>query len=324
MADRKAATFNARHAARCLALTEEIAPRLHGEHRAESLDRLEQEFSHLRAALDWFALQGDVEQAWRLTLALWDFWRWRLPEGRAWLDQFLALPQLSEQTALRSHALDLAGVLAFYAFIQYEVPESRSARRDRAACASFTEESLAIRRELGDKTAIAQSLLHRGTGLRILESDFPAARSMYEESLALYQASDHQLGVTYALYHLAYLAVHEGDLPQARLWVEESRARNRELGLEDDWTVTLLDSGARHAALHGHPARALCLAAATRARREAFSLPLFLQDALERTIEPFCRALDEAARTTARVEGQSMTLDQAVAYALADPPPVPD
>jgi hypothetical protein len=312
-------TFNAQLAAHYLTLAEEIAPRLHGEHRAECLDRLEREFDDLRTALDWFARHGELEQAWRLTLALWDFWRWRLAEGRMWLDQFLALPQLSNQRALRSHALDLAGVLAFYAVIQNDAPQSRTARRDRAACRSFTEESLTIRRELGDKTAIAQSLLHNGTRLRILESDFPAARSMYEESLALYQAADHQLGVAYAHYHLAYLAVHEGNLPQARFWVKESRARNRALGLGDDWAVTLLDSGARHAALHGHPDRALRLAAATRAHREALRLPLFLQDALERTIEPFCRAMDETARAAARVEGQSLTMDQAVNSLLDDP-----
>jgi hypothetical protein len=320
---RAAATFNARLAAHYLALAEEIAPRLHGEQRAESLNRLEQEFDNLRAALDWFAHHGDVEQGWRLTTALWDYWRWRLPEGRVWLGQFLTLPHLSGHGGLRAQALDLAGVLAFYAVIRNDTPRSSSVRRDRAACRSLMEESLTIRRALGDTTGIAQSLLHNGTRVRLLEGDFRAARAMYEESLALYETADHRQGAAYAAYHLAYLAVHEGDLPAARLWVEESRARSGELGLGDDWAVTLLDSGARHAAVHGHPERALRLAAATRARREGFHLPLFLQDNLERTIAPFCRTQDEAARTAARLQGQAMTLQQAITYALEEPSSAP-
>jgi hypothetical protein len=314
--------MNAHRAAHYLALAEEIAPRLHGEGRAECLDRLDREFVQLRAALDWFAGQGEVEQAWRLTVALWDFWRWRLPEGRSWLDQFLKLPHLSGRRDLRSHALDLAGVLALYTVLQNLSPQSRFAQRDRGACRSFLEESLSIRRQSGDTTAIAQSLLHQGTRLRVLEGDFRAARAVFEESLALYQAAAHRQGAAYALYHLAYLAVHAGDLPAARLWVDESRARSRELGLGDDWAITLMDSAARYAAAHGHPHRALRLGAATRAWREAYHLPLFLQDALERTIAPSCRTLSDAERTAALRQGKRMTLQEAVADVLEDLQPL--
>src|SRR5262249_44609837 len=112
------------------------------------------------------------------------------------------------------------------------------------------------------------------------------------------------------------LAAHEGNFSEARRWVEDSRARNRDLGLGDDWTITLLDSAARHAAAHGQPERALRLAAATRAQREVFHLPLFLQDALERTIAPSCRTLRDDQRTAALRQGQRMTLQEAVADVL--------
>src|SRR5215212_1655303 len=147
----EAALSGDQHAAHYLALAEEVAVRLTGDERGDSLDRLAKEFDHLLAALRWFAQNDQLEQAWRLTIALWDFWRWRLDEGRRWVDEFLALPQLVTQAALRAQALDLAGVLAFYSVIRNDDPQSSAARSDRLATRALMEESLSLRRELGDR-----------------------------------------------------------------------------------------------------------------------------------------------------------------------------
>ena len=71
------------HAARYLALAEEAVPHLPRTERRAWLARLEREHDNLRAAFDFCAGSGRIEEALRLAAALWRFWQFRghLREG---------------------------------------------------------------------------------------------------------------------------------------------------------------------------------------------------------------------------------------------------
>src|SRR5262249_59160138 len=83
----------------------------------------------------------------RLAGVLWRFWALRgyLTEGRERLAGLLALPGASERTQERSQVLHGAGLLAYW-------------QGDYQAAQALYEESLAIRRELGDRQLISDSL----------------------------------------------------------------------------------------------------------------------------------------------------------------------
>ena len=130
----------------------------------------------------------------RIAGALWRFWyvRGYLSEGREQLAGVLALSTLPTSSnvstvssaqapapasqsqswqSFRAKALNGAGNLVY-------------SQGDYAAARSLHEESLAIRRELGDKSGIAASLHNLGN-VAYSQGEYAAARSLYEESLSI-------------------------------------------------------------------------------------------------------------------------------------------
>ena len=86
---------------------------------------------------------------------------------------------------------------------------------DRPAARALLEESLAIKRALGDRRGIAISLGNLGTLAR-LQGDYAAAQTLYEESLALRQELGDRLGIAIMLSHRGLVAYHQGDCAAAR------------------------------------------------------------------------------------------------------------
>jgi predicted ATPase/class 3 adenylate cyclase len=242
-----------RHRDWFLSLAEQAEPRLTGPEQAEWLERLEREHENLRAALDWSAEAGDGAAGLRLARALWQFWwvRGYLAEGRRRLVTFLDMagehatgrrgdgggrgsatgpsdpvhgrdaphPVPSTQhpsPATRAKGLHGAGILACD---QGDYPVARA----------FLEESLAIKRELGDRKGIAASLSSLGHVLR-LQGDYAGARVLYEESLATCRELNDRRGMAFAQSALGLVARYQGDYPTARRFYEGSLLLGRELG----------------------------------------------------------------------------------------------
>jgi predicted ATPase/DNA-binding winged helix-turn-helix (wHTH) protein len=205
-----------------LAMAEEAEAQLRGSDQGPWLDRLETERDNLRSALSRSAvLGGDTASGLRLAGALWRFWlvRGYLFEGRRSLVEQLALPADPSAWQARARALHGAGVLA-------------RNQGDYAAAGMLHEESLAIRRQHGDRPGIAASLNSLGN-VASERGDHAAARSLHEESLATYRALDDRHGMASALNNLGIASMYSGDSPAARVLLEESRALCRELG--DRW-----------------------------------------------------------------------------------------
>src|SRR5262249_43203860 len=151
------------------------------------LEKLETEHDNLRSALTWSATAGsDAENGLRLASALWRFWfiRGYIDEGRRFLSEHLAAVQEGQAT-YRGKALCGAGIM------EWQQGNYSSAR---ARC----EESLKLRRELGDRAAIAETLTALGIVVRE-QGNLRLAREQHEESLSLRRELGDRWGIGVSL-----------------------------------------------------------------------------------------------------------------------------
>jgi predicted ATPase len=221
------------HAAWCLALAEGAEAGLSSPEQLAWLDRLEAEHDNLRAALAWSLEQEDGELALRLSTALEPFWQIRgYPgEGLAWIEQALAKGTDAAST-IRARALQRLGRLAI------DIGDF-----DRAQ--AVFEAGLALRRQVGDRLGVAQSLAALGF-IASHRDAFPKARAFYEEALAIHRDLDDQHGIARSLYNLSDLLREEGDLAAARRLCQDSLVLWQELGDTDmvaylTWSQAVVD-----------------------------------------------------------------------------------
>jgi predicted ATPase/DNA-binding CsgD family transcriptional regulator len=204
------------HAANYLALAEEASPETKGPRQTEWFDRLESEHDNLRAALSFSLEGGDPEMALRLVASLWWFWykRGHLSEGRRWLEE--ALEKGASPAPARAEALNGVGVLA-----------RNQSGYERAQ--EWLEESLVLRRELGDKTGTSMVLVDLGTvaGDR---GDLAQAEEFFEKSLRLKKEVGDRWGTALVLGNLAAAAYDQGNLVDAAALSEECLELFRALG----------------------------------------------------------------------------------------------
>jgi predicted ATPase/class 3 adenylate cyclase len=268
------------HALYFMRLAEEAEPHLTGKEQQEWLDRLEDEYDNLRAALAWageHAHRGDneaVEIGLRIGGALWRYWYMRglYTDGRAQLERTLALPDEVLQAcspASRTKALNGAGILAWLqadyssARSQLEaalvlgrgVGDKRGMSRalgnlgnvaieqgDYTAARALFDESLALSRELGDKRDIAVRLITIGS-IAYLQGDYTGARAVYEECVVLFREVGDKSSFALSLDNLGLVAQEQGDYAGAITLHEESLALRRELGEKGGIALSLNNLG---------------------------------------------------------------------------------
>jgi non-specific serine/threonine protein kinase len=338
-----------RHAAYYGALAEEAEPSLEGPDQAVWLDRLEREHNNVRAALRWSGDVGDVELGLRLGGALWLFWfdRGHLSEGRDWLSHLLAGAGMS-RTAARAKALKAAGMLAHY-------------QGDDTAETRLLAESLAIRCELGDRLAPADMLVFQGdmayrqgelararslfeeglglnralgneqgvaevlaalSGLAWDQGDYALARSLREESVSVNRKLGDQAGIAWMLLELGRIVLQQDDLPSAHACFRESLLVAR--AMEFPWGILhTLEGLAEVAIREGKMERAAYLSGAAAAIRNGMHLWDVPGGRVRsgRQLGPGRHHVDAETAAAAWAEGQAMTLEQAIAYALEEDGP---
>lgn len=260
------ASARRRHLMWAVELVERGETKLQGEEQAAWLHMLDDEHDNLRAALDWAAEDGRIEEGLRLAAGLVRFWeiRGHLGQGRARLEAFASAAGGSP--AMRAKALTAAAVLAQrqgdIAGARRSYQESlvvQRARRDRIGEAtalhglanlavsegdlvtgsSLFEENLAIARELGATRMEAASLMNLGVvahaafmrGHGDTKRAGSEAHEYYRQSLAAYEAMGDRYGQALALENLGTLTrLHFRDPEGARQLHEQSLVIRRELG----------------------------------------------------------------------------------------------
>jgi tetratricopeptide (TPR) repeat protein len=154
--------------------------------------------------------------------------------------------------------------------------------------------------------------------LALDQGDYARAHAVFEERLALWRETGIKRNIALSVSSLGSLALAEGDYITARARFAESLAISGESGSRLAIPFLLADF-AELVTAEGQPRRALRLAGAAAALRAKYGTPhtFSLQARLERTLELVRSAFRGEDAAAAWSEGQVMTLEQAIAYALS-------
>jgi predicted ATPase/class 3 adenylate cyclase len=192
--------------------------------------------------------------------------------------------------------------------------------RDYGRARSFFQESLALRRELGDVRNTANSLCFLG-GVELLEGNYERAIAVLEEGLDLARKLKNRLVEGASLANLALVAALTGDEERTASLAADSLRVSCEVG-DKRTTVECLHALAGVAAARGEPLRAAMLSGAAEVLHAAIKAPPSpAEDALSERFIPAARAAtDERSFAAAWRQGRTMTLDEAIDYALSDIP----
>jgi len=195
---------------------------------------------------------------------------------------------------------------------------------EEAAARALCEESAAVRRALGDKQGLAVSLSNLGNIVR-KQGDNDAARGFYEESLAIRRELGDKQGIAIATNNLGLVAQSQGDYSFALLLFQESLSLEQELG-DKSGIAHSLEAFANLAVAQRQPRKAARFWGAAERLRETIGAPLppFERTEYERDVASAQAQLSKEAFATAWAEGRTMSLEEAVTFALelpAAPPP---
>jgi predicted ATPase/DNA-binding SARP family transcriptional activator/DNA-binding CsgD family transcriptional regulator len=343
--DRQAACF--------LAFAERAEPELRGRGQLKWLGRLEEDNANLRAAMNWLLEKGEIEDAVRLSYALWIFWliHGHQSEGRRWIEGALSRgesldthararallvqastyyglgdPEWLERIAEEAAALfrrvgddiGLATVLGIVAAMNMQ-------RGDTERAIELFEEAIALGREAGERWGPSGALGHLGA-IYLEMGDHERAARCFEEGLALSREIGNRLGEATALYGLAMAARLHGDLERATEFYAEALESAAEAGDRANAAYSL-EGLAQVAAERGHNERAARLFGAAEASLDAAggALYTYAQDrsARERAVEALCSLMGEEAFSAERALGQAMSPGEAFEYAVSGRETVP-
>ncbi|MBX3010788.1 MAG: tetratricopeptide repeat protein [Caldilineaceae bacterium] len=249
-----------------------------------------------------------------------------------------------EQMAVRAYALKGAGTVATwqgdYAAAQTLNEESLTIRRelgdkpgvatmlnnlaivaglqqDMPGAYQLNEESLAVFRELGDLWSLG-TLLNNQAVVASALGDYAEARRLLQESLSIRRQLGDKAGLAFSLNTLADVVLDEGDYLAAPSLLAESLRLNRELG-DQTAIAYLMEDYAGLAAAQDQPVRAMRLAGFAAALRQTVGAPLppTEQERVDRMLAPARRVLAADAIAMAWATGASLALPAAVEYALS-------
>jgi predicted ATPase/DNA-binding SARP family transcriptional activator len=187
---------------------------------------------------------------------------------------------------------------------------------DHAVSLPHYEESVAIFREVGDRWGIGLALSHLGW-LAFYRADYVLASSLFKERLTIGRELGFKQFIGMALDSLGRVAYRTGDYGQARTLFEEGLLVHQEMGSMVGIRESLRGLS-ELVGMQGQPQRAVHLLAAAEALSDAVGAPFLARRTdSERAVAALRAQLDEATFSLAWAEGRAMTLEQAIAEALA-------
>jgi predicted ATPase len=191
---------------------------------------------------------------------------------------------------------------------------------DNAQAQSYYRESLDLYRQLGNKTGVAFTLNNLGD-VTLLQGNNDQAYTLYAEALAVRRELGDRVGVAASLARLGAVALRQSNATEAQLLYGESLTLLWELGDKERIAENLMGFAAI-AAAQKQLERSARLWGAAEAVREAIGAPLAPGDDrtnYEREMAAVRAQFSEAAFATAWTQGRAMSLEEAVAFALASP-----
>jgi predicted ATPase/DNA-binding XRE family transcriptional regulator len=202
-----------RHFAYFLHLAIRADEEIHGPDQVAWINRLKQEMDNFRSALEWCLSRQNTHSALCLVSALsWFLGLWQhKSELRGWFDKVQALGGLDDHPLLYAQLLNRVG---YSNWLAGDFHYARSA----------LEKSITIWRGLGsDGTrGLAEALCSIGMVAHSIDSDYDTARSLFQQSLELYQQCRYQWGIAHALFNLGWVDDHTDKDETAQQQLEQS------------------------------------------------------------------------------------------------------
>jgi len=203
----------------------------------------------------------------------------------------------------------LAGSIMSLATVTHE-------QGDLERATELYEEGIDLFRKRGDKLGLARCLNNLGL-VSYAQNDLGRAVKLTEESVALLRELGAGADTAVGLCNLGWMALSQNDLGRAADHYEESLAFARDKGMKPI-ILPNLEGYACVAGARGKARRAAQLWGAARALQEAEGIPRdtdFLAEADER-ISAVRSDLGEQTWEEALAEGRTITIEEAVSYAL--------
>jgi predicted ATPase/class 3 adenylate cyclase len=332
-----------RHAEYFSAFAEETEPNLIGAgSRMEWLDPLEREHDNLRAAMDFFEATGETDRVLRFAAALWRFWdrKGHLVEGRRRLESALCADE--RPTEARAKALSGAADMALTggdiatggrqarealelhrrlgdtwgsAFSRLMVAYATGQEGDWPKAQQLFGESVREFRELGDEHyALRAARAHAWAYYE--GGELERARGLYEEIIPQAREAHDPFPEGIALGHLSDIALDQGRVEDAVLLATDAYRIFRDLG-----ELLLIAQGvcrfARVLALAERPeAAARVLSGSAALLEEIGAMPPYVANMSKQTLAVIRTQVDEKAFADAWAQGQALSAEEAVAFAL--------
>lgn len=178
--------------------------------------------------------------------------------------------------------------------------------------------SLANFQELGDKFRMGYALNGLGELARLL-GDYEQAGKFYEEHIGILREHRSPVALVIPLVNLAWVSLRRGGYGEANALFEESLKLSNEYGNKTAM-VDCLAGFAGLLGMTGKPEHAARLFGAVEALLESIGMARRMDPSDQKEVDYYVAAiraqLDEASIAKAWAEGRTMTLEQAISYAL--------
>ena len=323
-----------------------------GPHQMEWISRLRPELAELRSALDFCATEpGEARAGMAIAASLWSHrLAWvSLEEGRYWLDRFLALDR--EPTSTRAKALWVAGWLRL---LQGELTGGQrmldecrhlATRIGDKTAVAFADQYTGLEALFAGDYARAEPLLQQAIRLHrdredvghawvalfqlamtAVFGDRPRAAELAQRCLDLADEHDAEWSHSYGLWIVGMDQLRRGEAPAAAASFQDSlrlkRACNDRLGMAQ--CLEGLAWATAASGRHQHAARLLGAADMVwRLIGSSLAGLGHIATGHAQCASTLTESLGAQAYSTEIAKGGELTLDEALAYALAEKEPAP-
>jgi predicted ATPase/class 3 adenylate cyclase len=337
-----------RHLVAYTDLVESAVPHLLRKGRKEWLDLLESEHDNINSGLDWAVASGETDLALRLAAGAWRFWQARghLHEARTRLDQVLAmdggelryraqavealggilwwLSKMDEVVEVYAQALEMQRDLGdpkeiANAYYNVALSVAFGENQDFDASSRALDEAERLYTELGDVGGLGDVEWGRGNLIAYATDELDRAIEHTKRSIEYYGQGGNEFGMGWGLYEVGDMARRNGDYEQA--WEYQSRGLELFAEADDVSGVVLLTAAIAGLALAlGDRPRAMRLAGAFHRLRITSGTEI-VRSEINRVEGLEYETLEALTGEDAihYREGQALTLEQTIAYALAGP-----
>ena len=337
-----------RHLAYYLALAEAFEPEYRRHNQMRVLAQTEAELDNFRSAFAWAIESWDYERAARLVSAIVYYLNYsdRMVEGYRMFKRALAhIDEISPErrarfllgaTRLACTNVDLVqgrqfSVQGLEAAKEFKDKQTEAWLKIESAILSGNldqdleeaitrcQNGLVVLRELDDKPGIAWGLNVLGELLRTAER-YDQALEVYEESMAVCLETGEVYRQAVLTTNLSFIAYNEGEYEKAMQLAQLHMEQILEISWKKPCDMLSLAVLAGPIGQMGEPEKAAVLLGASEALMEEMGAVFQRPDnkEIEKFKEDVRAKLEEATWKKAWAEGQAMTLEQAITYAIDD------